>query len=129
VNNLFVQETLPMTFATMTLITALATLGLGLGFLFAPATMLKPWGLPNPAAAAVMSRRIGAVYLGLAVMLYLAGKGDTQAAIALGVSVATGLLALTGLNELRLGNVSKGIFVAVVVEALLTAGFLSTLGA
>jgi len=117
-----------MSFATMTLITALATLGLGLGFLIAPAAMLKPWGLPIPTAAAVMSRRIGAVYLGLAVMLYLARSGDAQTAIALGVAVATGLLSLTGLNELRLGNVSKGILVAVVVETLLTAGFLSTLG-
>jgi hypothetical protein len=117
-----------MSFAAMSLITALATLGLGLGFLLAPAAMLKPWGLPNPTAAAVISRRIGAVYLGLAVMLSLARGGDAQTAIALGVAVATGLLALTGLNELRLGNVSKGIFVAVVVETLLTAGFLSTLG-
>ena len=52
-----------MTFSIMTLISALATLGLGFGFLFAPAAMLKPWGLENPTPAAVMSRRIGAVYL------------------------------------------------------------------
>jgi hypothetical protein len=117
-----------MTFATMTLITALATLGLGLGFLFAPAVMVKPWGLDNPTAAAVMSRRIGAVYLGLAVMLYLTRDVEAQTAISAGVAAATGLLALTGLNELRLGNVGKGILGAVVVETLLTAGFLSTLG-
>jgi hypothetical protein len=118
-----------MTFATMTLITALATLGLGLGFLLAPAAMLKPWGLDNPVAAAVQSRRIGAVYLGLAVMLGLARNGATDTAIALGVITVTGLLALTGLNELRLGHVGKGILVAVIVEVLLAAGFLSTLGA
>lgn len=116
-----------MTLSMMTLITALATLGLGLGFLFASAAMLKPWGLENPIAAAVMSRRIGAVYLGLAVMLYLVRSGPAETGIAVGVATATGLLALTGLNELRLGNVSKGILVAVVVETLLTAGFLSTL--
>ena len=118
-----------MTFSIMTLISALATLGLGFGFLFAPAAMLKPWGLENPTPAAVMSRRIGAVYLGLAVMMYLVQSGDAQIAISIGVATATGLLALVGLNEMRLGNVSKGILVAVVVEILLTAGFLSTLGA
>ncbi len=118
-----------MTFETMTLITAIATLGLGLGFLFAPAAMLKPWGLESPTAAAVLSRRIGAVYLGLAVMMTLTWTGETQTGIAVGVATATGLLAVTGLNELRLGNVSKGILVAVTVETLLTAGFLSTLGA
>lgn len=118
-----------MTFATMTLITALATLGLGPGFLFAPAAMLKPWGLATPTAAAVLSRRIGAVYLGQAVMMILARAGEAQTGIAVGAATVTGLLALTGLNELRLGNVSKGILVAVTVEVLLTAGFLSTLGA
>lgn len=118
-----------MTFETMTLITALATLGLGLGFLFAPAAMLKPWGLENPTAAAVLSRRISAVYLGLAVMMVLVRTGDAQTGIAVGAATVTGLLALIGLNELRLGNVSKGILVAVIVEALLTAGFLSTLAA
>jgi hypothetical protein len=117
-----------MTFSTMTLITALATFGLGLGFLSAPAAMLKPWGLESPTAAAVLSRRIGAVYLGLTVMLSLARTGETQTGIAAGVATATGLLALTGLNDLRLGNVGKGILFAVTVEILLTAGFLSTLG-
>lgn len=118
-----------MTFSTMTLTTAIATLGLGLGFLFAPAAMLKPWGLDNPTAAAVLSRRIGAVYLGLAVMMYLARSGDAQTAITIGAATVTGLLAVIGANELRLGTVSKGILVAVTVETLLTVGFLSTLGA
>lgn len=118
-----------MTFETMTLITASATLGLGLGFLFAPAAMLKPWGLESPTAAAVLSRRIGAVYLGLAVMMALARTGDFQTGLTVGAATATGLLALTGINDLRLGNVTKGILLAVIVEILLTAGFLTTLGA
>jgi hypothetical protein len=118
-----------MTFSTMTLITAFATLGLGLGFLFAPSAMLKPWGLENPPAAAVMSRRIGAVYLGLAVLMYLVRSGDPQTGVAVGAATVTGLPALTGLNELRLGHVSKGILVSIVVETLLTVGFLATLGA
>ena len=118
-----------MTFATMTLITALVALGLGLGLVFAPAAMLKPWGLETPTPAAVMSRRNGAIYLGLVVMMVFAHNGNAQTAIAVGGATLTGLLALMGLNELRLGNVSKGIFVAVTVETLLTAGFVSTLGA
>ncbi len=118
-----------MTFSAMTLITALTLLGLGLGLLFAPAAMLKPWGLESPTPAAVMCRRLGAVYLGLAVMMVLAWNGETQTATAVGAATATGLLALMGLNELRRGNVGKGIFVAITVEVLLTAGFLSTLWA
>lgn len=118
-----------MTFSTMTLITTIATLGLGLGFLLAPVAMLKPWGLDNPTAASVLSRRIGAVYLGLAVLMYLARSGDAQTAIVIGAATVTGLLALIGANELRLGTVSKGILLAITVEILLAAGFLSTLGA
>lgn len=118
-----------MTFATMTLITALVALGLGLGLIFAPAAMLKPWGLESPTPAAVMSRRNGAIYLGLVVMMVFAHNGNAPTAIAVGGATLTALLALTGLNELRMGNVSKGILVAVTVEILLAAGFLSTLGA
>jgi hypothetical protein len=108
---------------------AITTLGLGLGFLLAPATMLKLWALDNPTAATVMSRRIGAVYLGMAVMLYLLRGSDAQTAISLGVANATGLLALLGVNDWRMGNVSTGILPALVVKILLTAGFLSTLEA
>ena len=70
-----------------------------------------------------------AVYLGLAVMMHLARLGDDQTAIVIGAATVTGLLAAIGVNELRLGTVSKGILVAVTVETLLAAGFLSTLGA
>lgn len=116
-----------MTFSMMTLIAAVATLGLGLRLVFASTAMLALFGLDDPTSARVMCRRIGAVYLGLALMLFLLRLGSAETAIALGVASATGLLALLGLNELRVANVSRGILIAVVVEVLLTLGFLSTL--
>ena len=117
-----------MTFTTIALIAAIATLGLGLGFIFAQKKMLSDWGMQAPDEAKVMSHRIGAVYLGLSTMMFLARTSmPTTEAIAIGGAVITGLLAITGLYELKGGRVSKGILVSTVVETLLTIGFLSTL--
>ncbi len=117
-----------MTFTTIALIAAIATLGLGLGFIFAPKKMLSDWGMQAPDEAKVMSHRIGAVYLGLSTILFLSRTNmPTTEAIAIGGAVITGLLAITGLYELKGGRVSKGILVSTVVETLLTIGFLSTL--
>lgn len=117
-----------MAFTTIALIVAIATLGLGLGFLFASTTMLAQWGMQSPDAAKVMSRRIGAVYWGLSTMLFLARTSmPTTEAVAIGGAVITGLLAIMGLFELNGGRVSKGILVSTVVETLMTIGFLSTL--
>jgi hypothetical protein len=117
-----------MGFNTIALIASIATLGLGLGFLFSSATMLKQWGMQAPDEAKVMSRRIGAVYLGLSTILFLARTSIlTIDAIAIGGAVITGLLAFSGLYELKGIRVSKGILVSTVVETMLTIGFLSTL--
>jgi hypothetical protein len=117
-----------MTFTTVALIAAIATLGLGLGFLFSSTTMLKLWGMHAPDEAKVISRRIGAVYLGLSTILFLARTSiPTTEAIAIGGAAITGLLAITGLYELTGARVSKGILVSTVVETLLTIGFLLSL--
>lgn len=117
-----------MSFLLIALIAAIATLGLGLGFLFAPKKMLSDWGMQAPDEAKVMSRRIGSVYLGLSTILFLARTSmPTTEAIAIGGAVITGLLAVMGLFELKGGRVSKGILISTVVETLITIGFLSTL--
>lgn len=117
-----------MAFTTIALIAAIATLGLGLGFLFASTMMLAQWGIKSPDEAKVMSRRNGVIYLGLATILFLARTSMTTTdAIAIGGAVTTGLLAITGLFELNGSRVSKGILVSTVVETLMTIGFLSSL--
>ena len=117
-----------MTFTTIALITAIATLGLGLGFLFSSTSMLKQWGMYSPDEAKVMSRRNGVIYLGISTILFLARTNlPTTEAIAIGGAVITGLLAISGLYELKGGRVSKGILVSTVVETLITIGFLTSL--
>ncbi len=117
-----------MTFTTIALIAAIATLGLGLGFLFSSTSMLKQWGMQAPDEAKVMSRRNGAIYLGISTILFLARTSmPTTEAIAIGGAVITGLLAITCLFELKGGRVSKGILISTVVETLITIGFLTSL--
>jgi hypothetical protein len=117
-----------MSFTLIALIAAIATLGLGFSFLFASQKMLSDWGMKAPDEAKVMSRRIGAVYLGISTILFLSRTSmPATQAIAIGGAVITGLLALCGLYEFKSGRVSKGIFISTVVETLLTFGFLSTL--
>ena len=117
-----------MAFTTIALIAAIATLGLGLGFLFSSTAMLKQWGMQAPDEAKVMSRRNGAIYLGISTILFLARTSmPTTEAIAIGGAVITGLLAITGLFELKGGRVSKGILISTVVETLITIGFLTSL--
>lgn len=57
-----------MTFRVMALIMTCAGCFLGLRFIFAGGSVLKEWGIEVTAGSLVVSRRIGAVYLGLALM-------------------------------------------------------------
>lgn len=115
-----------MTFEILALITTGAGTLLGLGFMFAGPFMLEQWGLDATDAAFVMCRRIGALYLGLALLFFLgrsASPSELRSAVCAGLGVAVGLLACLGVFELKSGRVSKGILVSVVVETLLSASF------
>ena len=74
----------------------------------------------------VMCRRIGALYLGLALMFLLgrtAAPSDLRSAVCLGVGGASALLALLGFFELWAGRVSSGVIVPALVEVVLAAAF------
>lgn len=120
-----------MTFEILALITTAAGTLLGLGFLLSGRFMLKQWGMDATDAALVVSRRIGAVYLGLALLFFLGRSAEPsvlRSAVCAGLGVAIGLLACLGLFELKAGRVSKGIFVSTIVEVLLSASFFWVLG-
>ncbi len=99
---------------------------LGLRFIFAGASVLKEWGIEATNGPLVICRRIGALYLGLALMFFLgrtAAPSDLRSAVCLGMGGATALLAGLGLFELRAGRVTSGIIVPSIVETVLAAGF------
>ena len=115
-----------MTFRVMAFVMACAGCLLGLRFIFAAGSVLHEWGLDATAGSLVVARRIGAIYLGLALMFFLgraAAPSDLRSAACLVMAGAIALLACLGLFELRAGRVGTGILRSVVAEALLAAGF------
>ncbi|MBL8177877.1 MAG: hypothetical protein JNK48_24585 [Bryobacterales bacterium] len=104
---------------------------LSLGVPLASPFMLQQWGMEPESPALVMSRPIGAVYLGLSLMLFLGRYSPLSAlrsAIGAGLSFAIDLLACLGLLRRSSERVSAGIFGSVVVEIALSAGFASAIG-
>lgn len=105
---------------------AVAASVLGLGFLLAGPFMLKQWGLDAGPTGLVLARRIGAIYLGLAVMMIggrSASPSTLRSAVASGAATFLALLAVLGIYEFRSKRVSTGIAVSVVVETALAVGF------
>jgi len=115
-----------MTFKIIAYVMSVAGLILGLRFIFAGASLLKEWGIQATDGPLVICRRLGAVYLGLALMFFLgrtAAPSDLRSAVCLGMGAASALLACLGLFELWARRVSSRIIVPAIVEMVLAGGF------
>src|SRR5215468_5980119 len=118
-----------MTFKIMAYAMTLGGCVLGLRFIFAGASVLKEWGIEASDGPLVICRRIGALYLGLALMFFLgrtAGPSDLRSAVCLGMGAAIALLAGLGLFEYWAGRVSSRIVIPAVVEIVLAAALVWT---
>ena len=115
-----------MTFQIMALIMTCAGCLLGLRFIFAGGSVLKEWGVEATAGSLILFRRIGAIYLALALMFFLGravAPSDMRSAVCLVMGGAIALLSGLGLFEFLARRVSAGVFRSVVGEAVLAAGF------
>jgi len=115
-----------VTFQIMALVMTCAGCLLGGRFIFAGGSVLKEWGVEPTPGAIVAFRRIGALYLGLALMFFLgraAEPSDLRSAVCLVMVGAIALLAALGLFEFGARRVGPGVFRSVVGEAVLAAGF------
>jgi hypothetical protein len=115
-----------MSFQVMALIMTCAGCLLGARFVLAGGSVLKEWGIEETAGSLVVSRRMGAIYFGLALMFFLgraAAPSDFRSAVCLVTGGAIALLACLGLFEFLARRVGAGIFRSVVAEAALAAGF------
>jgi len=115
-----------MTFQIMALLMTCAGCLLGLRFIFAGGSVLKEWGVEATAGSLILFRRIGAMYLALALMFFLgraAAPSDLRSAVCLVMGGTITLLSGLGLFEFLARRVSAGVFRSVVGEAVLAAGF------
>lgn len=121
-----------MTFTIAAVATSIAGLLLGLGWLFAGSFLLKRWGLDANPQGLLVGRRLGAVYVGIAILLFLgrtAPPSELRSAVSMAMLIALLLLALLGLFEFKAKRAGRGILISVVLEVLLAAGFAAALWA
>jgi hypothetical protein len=115
-----------MTFQRLAFTMALGCCLLGLRFLFAGASLLEEWGLAVSDAPLVITRRLGALYLGFAVLFFLgraAPPSELRTAVCVGLGGGSALLAALGLYELQAGRVGTGIVVPSIIELALAGCF------
>ena len=119
-----------MRFRTIAVITAIGCFALGLGYLFAGALMVGRWQIQSTDSVLLLCRRIGAFYLGLSVMFFLARSAPVsvaRTALSAGTAVAFSLLALLGVYELTAGHAGPGILVSVVIESIFALAYIRIL--
>ncbi|TCT32677.1 hypothetical protein [Martelella mediterranea] len=116
-----------MTFEILALVMTAACIVLGARFIVFGGSVLKEWGLEQSIGALILFRRMGLMYLGLALMFFLgrtAGSSDIRSAVCLVMGGTAMLLAGLGLYEFLARRVSAGIFRSAVAEAVLGAAFI-----
>jgi len=115
-----------MSFHGLAILTCIAALLLATGWLAAGKLMLKRWRIEPSTGALLVGRRIGAVYLGVALLCYLV-RSTTSPELITSVSqfavLTNALLAGLGIDEYRAGRAGPAILVSVAVELLLLLGF------
>lgn len=119
-----------MSYTVVAVSTSIASFVLGLGWLFAGGLVLKRWTIEANSTSLLVGRRLGAVYVSMAVLLFFARSAppsELRTAVCTSVLVALALLAGLGIFELSRGRAGKGILVSVGLELVLAAGFLSVL--
>ena len=119
-----------MTFHTLALVTCVAALLLGLGWLFAGKLMLRRWRIESSVGALLVGRRIGVIYLSVALLFLLTRTTELPELITIVSTfamLANALLAGLGLYEYRTRRAGPAILVSVAFELLLVVGFGSLL--
>lgn len=115
-----------MTFQLMALIMTGAACLLGARFIFVGGSVLKEWGLEVTTGTLIVCRRIGVLYLGIAVMFFLgryAAPSNLRTAVCLVTGGMIAVLSGLGLFEFLSRRVRAGIFASVAAEAVVAAGF------
>jgi hypothetical protein len=115
-----------MSFHALAIVTCIAALLLASGWLFAGKLMLRRWRIEPSVGALLVGRRIGAVYLGVALLCFLV-KSTTSpeliTSVSLFAALVNALLAGLGLYEYRARHAGPAILVSVAIELLLLLGF------
>jgi hypothetical protein len=106
-------------YRNLSTVTAGLSLVLFVCLLFVPGVIFLLFGMPGAESAEIMSRRASMLFLGFALICWLARNVEdsvARQAISAGLAVAMLGLAGTGLFELGRGAVGPGVLLAVAAE-------------
>ncbi|WND02219.1 hypothetical protein QGN29_11720 [Temperatibacter marinus] len=115
-----------MTFSFVASLTALAGFILGVGWVFAGSRLFQRWGVEAHQDGILVGRRIGVVYLTIALMMILvkdAQPSELREAISLAMALGMVGLAVMGLYEFKRRAVNASMLVSVGLEIFLAVGF------
>jgi hypothetical protein len=115
-----------VTFHTLALVTSIAALLLGAGWLAAGRFMLQRWRIEPSVGALLVGRRIGVIYLGVALLFFLVRSIESPELITIVstfAALANALLAGLGVYEYRARRAGPAILVSVAFELALVVGF------
>ena len=115
-----------MTYRATATTAAIIAFALGLGYLFVGHVVVGRWQVEATEGVLLLGRRMGAVYLGLAAMCFLARSAEPslpRKALCAGATIALGLLAALGIYEWSVARASGGILISATVEAILAISF------
>ena len=115
-----------MTVKLLLIISAVLTLALGVTWIIVPEVYLSLWGLPVTEAAVYMSRRYAVLFLGYAVICWMARHAppspERRAILAGGFTVCAALATISLVGVLS-GSINVWGWQLLVVEVLLASGF------
>ncbi len=115
-----------MKFKTVAVATAVVAFVLGVIDLFAGELAVGRWQIEPSGSVLLLGRRMGALYLGLSVIFFLARSAPVsrlRRALCSGAAVALWLLAFLGACELAAGHVGSGILGSMFVEGILALAY------
>ena len=119
-----------LNFHSVAILVALVCLALAFVGMFAPELLLSSWGVEYSSSAGLLSRRMAALFAGIAVMFFAARKAKpspSRSALIIGFATACLILAALGLFEFASGHASADILAAVFIDVALTLLLLSLL--
>jgi hypothetical protein len=115
-----------MSFKPVAIVSSVVALVLGLGYLFAGTLVVGRWRIEPTESVLLLGRRMGALYLGLSIIFFLARSAPrsvARTALCVGTSTALALLGSLGIYELSAGRVGAGIVASIGIEFLLALSF------
>jgi hypothetical protein len=126
----FLDGGIDMSFNFVVTVTSLAGLLLGIGWMFAGTKLFKRWGIDAHVDGVLVGRRLGAVYLGVSIFLFMgrtAPPSDLRTSICVGLLFSMVVLAGLGIFEFIARRANALILVSVALEVILAIGFMNVL--